>query len=72
MAWKRGSWLDALLPAMTFFQAAPYFFLAFLAIGLFALKLGWFPAGSARNDPRLPRLDWTYISDVLDHASCPP
>src|SRR5487761_2266280 len=25
-AWERGSWLDGLLPSMTFFQAAPYFF----------------------------------------------
>ena len=31
VAWRRGSWLDNLLPATTFFQAAPYFFIAFLA-----------------------------------------
>ncbi len=42
-AWRRGSWLDGLLPAMTFFQAAPYFFVAILAVALFATKLGWFP-----------------------------
>jgi peptide/nickel transport system permease protein len=71
VAWKRGSWLDNLLPATTFFQAAPYFFLAFLAIDLFAIKLGWFPAGSARNTLDFPALDWTYISDVLDHAILP-
>jgi peptide/nickel transport system permease protein len=71
VAWKRGSWLDNLLPATTFFQAAPYFFLAFLAIDLFAIKLGWFPAGSARNTLDFPALDWAYISDVLDHAILP-
>ena len=71
VAWKRGGWLDALLPATTFFQAAPYFFLAFLAIDLFAIKLGWFPAGSARNTLDFPAFDWTYISDVLDHAILP-
>jgi peptide/nickel transport system permease protein len=71
VAWRRGSWLDTLLPATTFFQAAPYFFLAFLAIDLFAIKLGWFPAGSARNNLDFPALDWTYISDVLDHAILP-
>ncbi|HXZ70091.1 MAG TPA: ABC transporter permease, partial [Streptosporangiaceae bacterium] len=32
VAWRRGTWLDSLLPVTTFFQAAPYFFLAFLAI----------------------------------------
>ena len=49
VAWRRGTWLDNLLPVTTFFQAAPYFFLAFLAIDLFALDLGWFPSGSAHG-----------------------
>jgi peptide/nickel transport system permease protein len=71
VAWRRGSWLDNLLPVTTFFQAAPYFFLAFLAIDLFALKLGWFPPGSARNNLDFPAWNWTYISDVLDHAVLP-
>jgi peptide/nickel transport system permease protein len=71
VAWRRGSWLDNLLPVTTFFQAAPYFFLAFLAIDLFALKLGWFPPGSARSPLDFPAWNWTYISDVLDHAVLP-
>ncbi len=71
VAWRRGGWLDTLLPATTFFQAAPYFFLAFLAIDLFAIRLGWFPPGSARNNLDFPAFDWTYISDVLDHAVLP-
>ncbi len=61
VAWRRGSWLDNLLPATTFFQAAPYFFLAFLAIDLFAIKLGWFPPGSARGNLDYPAWNWTYI-----------
>jgi peptide/nickel transport system permease protein len=71
VAWKRGSWLDNLLPAVTFFQAAPYFFLAFLAIDLFAVVLGWFPSGLAHQSTDFPAFDWTYISDVLDHAILP-
>jgi peptide/nickel transport system permease protein len=71
VAWRRGSWLDNLLPVTTFFQAAPYFFLAFLAIDLFAIKLGWFPAVGARNTLDFPAFDWTYISDILDHAILP-
>ena len=31
VAWRRGTWLDSLLPVTTFFQAMPYFFLALLA-----------------------------------------
>ncbi|HUD35761.1 MAG TPA: ABC transporter permease [Streptosporangiaceae bacterium] len=71
VAWKRGSWLDNLLPLTTFFQAAPYFFLAFLAIDLFAIKLGWFPSAGAHQNLDFPAFNWTYISDVLDHAVLP-
>jgi peptide/nickel transport system permease protein len=71
VAWRRGTWLDNLLPVTTFFQAAPYFFLAFLAIDLFAIKLGWFPAERATSIDDFPALNWTYISDVLDHAILP-
>jgi peptide/nickel transport system permease protein len=71
VAWRRGTWLDNLLPATTFFQAAPYFFLAFLAIDFFAIKLGWFPSEGARNGLDFPALDWTYASDVLYHAALP-
>jgi peptide/nickel transport system permease protein len=71
IAWRRGSWLDNLLPATTFFQAAPYFFLAFLAIDLFATKLGWFPGSRAYNQLDFAAFNWTYISDVLDHAVLP-
>jgi peptide/nickel transport system permease protein len=71
VAWRRGTWLDQLLPVTTFFQAAPYFFLAFLAIDLFAVKLGWFPSVGARGISDFPAWNWTYISDVLDHAVLP-
>jgi len=71
VAWRRGGWLDTLLPATTFFQAAPYFFLAFLAIDLFSIRLGWFPPGSARNNLDFPAFDWAYAGDVLDHAMLP-
>jgi len=71
IGWKRGSWADNLLPVVTFFQAAPYFFLAFLAVDLFALKLGWFPTEGAHSNLNFPAFTWTYISDVLDHAFLP-
>jgi peptide/nickel transport system permease protein len=71
VAWRRGSWLDNLLPVTTFFQAAPYFFLAFLAIDLFSTKLGWFPAGGGHQDLDFPAMNWSYVSDVIDHAVLP-
>jgi peptide/nickel transport system permease protein len=71
-AWRRGSWLDNLLPAMTFFQAAPYFFVAILMVAVFATKLGWFPQNSGYNTTLLnPGFTWPYISNLVDHAVLP-
>jgi peptide/nickel transport system permease protein len=71
VAWRRGSWLDNALPAMTFFQAAPYFFIAFLAVDLFATKLGWFPSGQAYSVGTFPSWSLSYAVDVLYHAVLP-
>jgi peptide/nickel transport system permease protein len=72
VAWRRGTWLDNLLPATTFFQAAPYFFVAFLALQVFSTSLGWFPSvGAYTQGTIFPGWDATYIGDVLQHAVLP-
>ena len=71
VAWRRGSWLDNALPAMTFFQAAPYFFIAFLALDLFSTRLGWFPSGQAYSLGTFPAWTLSYAGDVLYHAALP-
>jgi peptide/nickel transport system permease protein len=72
VAWRRGTWLDNLLPATTFFQAAPYFFIAFLALQFFSTNLGWFPSVGAYNQGiDFPGWNATYIGDVLQHAILP-
>ncbi|MGH3278616.1 MAG: ABC transporter permease [Trebonia sp.] len=71
IGWKRGSWMDNLLPLVTFFQAAPYFFLAFLAVEFLAVDLGWFPSAGAHGNLDFPAWNWTFISDVLKHAILP-
>ena len=71
VAWRRGTWLDNLLPATTFFQAAPYFFVAFLALDFFATRLSWFPTGRSYSQNAFPALTGSYILDVLYHAVLP-
>jgi peptide/nickel transport system permease protein len=71
VAWRRGTWLDSLLPATTFFQAAPYFFVAFLALDLFAVRLGWFPTGRAYDQLDFPGFNGPFVADVLVHAILP-
>jgi peptide/nickel transport system permease protein len=71
VAWRRGSFLDNLLPALTFFQAAPYFFLAILLVTALGSELHWFPVLGGYSIIAIPAWSWGYLTDVLDHAVLP-
>ena len=47
IGWRRGTWADSLLPISTFFSSVPYFWLALIAISVFSVTLGWFPASGS-------------------------
>lgn len=71
-AWRHGTWMDSLLPATAFLQAAPYFFLAFLAVELFATKLGWFPSQLGQDQlDFLPGWSAGHVQDIVYHAALP-
>jgi peptide/nickel transport system permease protein len=44
---------------------------AFIALDIFATRLGWFPTGRAYNQLDFPGLNAAYVGDVLDHAILP-
>ena len=75
IAWRRGSWIDWVMPAATFFQAIPYFFLALvivMLVGQTGTMLKWFPSLFGYDiyvvtpGPNLP-----YIQSVASHAILP-
>jgi peptide/nickel transport system permease protein len=75
IAWRRGSWVEWLLPATTFFQAMPYFFLALVLVLIFGqtgtmLKL--FPSLFGYDIyGTTPGLNTPYIGSVIAHAILP-
>jgi peptide/nickel transport system permease protein len=75
MAWRRGSWLDWVMPGATFFQAVPYFFLALVVVMIFGqtgTMLKWFPSLFGYDIyTATPGLNWPYISSVVNHAILP-
>jgi peptide/nickel transport system permease protein len=75
IAWRRGSWVDWVMPAATFFQAVPYFFLAFvlvLVVGQTGTMLKWFPSLFAYDIYVVtPGWNLPYIESVLSHAILP-
>ena len=70
-AWRRDGWLDRSLPAFTFLQATPYFFLALILIQLFALQWRIFPFGQGYALGLTPGFNWAFISSAVYHSILP-
>src|ERR1051325_9214767 len=71
-AWRRGGVLDGVLPPIFVITSAfPYFWLALLAIWLFAIKLGWLPANGGYGITTDVAWSWAFAGDVLRHSILP-
>jgi peptide/nickel transport system permease protein len=71
-AWRRGGLLDGLLPPIFVITSAfPYFWLALLAIWLFAIKLGWLPESGGYDFTTTVGWSWTFVADVVRHSILP-
>ena len=70
-AWRRGSWVDHLLPITAFLSAMPYFWLGALAIFLFGNKLGWFPLSGAYSPSLSPGFNLPFALSALDYGILP-
>jgi len=71
-AWRRGGMLDGVLPPIFVITSAfPYFWLALLAIWLFAIKLGWLPENGGYDVKTNVAWSWTFIADVIRHSILP-
>jgi peptide/nickel transport system permease protein len=75
MAWRRGSWVDWVLPAATFFQAIPYFFLALVLVLIFGqtgTMLKWFPSLFGYDIYGVTSgLNVPYVASIVGHAILP-
>jgi peptide/nickel transport system permease protein len=70
--WRRGSWLDSLVPSATFLAAIPYFWLALLLVYLFGQVWGVFPLGGGYDEAE-HTIGWNgpFLSSALSHAILP-
>ncbi|KNC18396.1 peptide ABC transporter permease [Arthrobacter sp. RIT-PI-e] len=70
--WKRGSWLDNLIPVTTMLQSVPYFWLALIL--LFVLGGMWqiFPINGGDNVYETnPGWGWDFIGSVIYYGTLP-
>jgi peptide/nickel transport system permease protein len=72
-AWRRGTWLDSIVPPVFVVTSAlPYFLVGIALLLVFGITLKWFPAeGAYYVTTDTPGLNLTFFQDVLNHAFLP-
>ncbi len=64
--WKRGTWVDSLIPATTLLQSVPYFWLALVLVYFLAVGLGIFPLSGGYDVSRVtPGFSGSFIASAL-------
>jgi peptide/nickel transport system permease protein len=71
-AWRRGGWLDSILPPIFVITSAiPYFWVGMLLILVFGIKLHYFPYDFAYDPSLSPSLSFSFIGNVIEHSILP-
>lgn len=71
VAWRRGSWLDGLMPVATFFTSVPYFWLGLIAILVLGGYLHWFPLSGGYDPSTTIGFTGPFLTSALYHAALP-
>ena len=71
-AWRRGSWLDSVLPpGLALIGAFPYFWTAMLLLGWLGYSMGAVPVRHAYAESVSPGWNWPFIASMFQHAALP-
>jgi peptide/nickel transport system permease protein len=69
--WKRGTWLDHLVPATTFLTAVPYFWLALLLAYLFTQVIPVFPTSGGYDPADNIGFNGPFLVSAIQHSILP-
>ncbi|MBD0737376.1 ABC transporter permease [Streptomyces sp. CBMA29] len=71
VGWKRGTWLDSLIPITTFLSSIPYFWFAIMIVYVFAITLKWFPLSGGYGLDQTIGLNAGFIGSAVNYAVLP-
>jgi peptide/nickel transport system permease protein len=71
VGWKRGTWLDSLVPITTFLSSIPYFWFAIIIVFVFAITLNWFPLSGGYAVTETIGFNGGFIASAIDYAILP-
>ncbi|MET7401733.1 ABC transporter permease [Dactylosporangium sp. NPDC005572] len=69
--WRRGSWIDGILPVTTLLSSIPYFWLGLVAIALFTGPDSYFPSSGGFTPGLVPAWDHYFIGSAINHSVLP-
>lgn len=69
--WKRGSWLDTIVPSTTFLTAMPYFWLALILVYLLTQVVPAFPASGGYNPADNIGFSGPFLLSAVQHSVLP-
>ncbi|MFI9010098.1 ABC transporter permease [Actinosynnema sp. NPDC053489] len=71
VGWRRGTWLDGLVPATTVLAAVPYFWLALILVALLSSAWGWFPLQGGYDVVLSPGWNADFIGSAIHYGTLP-
>jgi peptide/nickel transport system permease protein len=71
VGWRRGTWLDSLVPATTVLAAVPYFWLALILVAVLSSGLGWFPLQGGYDILLTPGWNGEFIGSAIYYGTLP-
>jgi peptide/nickel transport system permease protein len=69
--WRRGTWLDNLVPATTFLTAVPYFWLALLLVYLFTQVFALLPTSGGYDPADNAGFNGPFLVSAIQHSILP-
>jgi peptide/nickel transport system permease protein len=69
--WRRGSWVDLVLPVTTFISSVPYFWFGLIMIELLAGPSSFFPSSGGYDPGVVPGWDLGFIGSAVQHSLLP-
>jgi peptide/nickel transport system permease protein len=69
--WRRGGWLEGMLPTTTFLQAMPYFCLGLVLVEYLGVKLNWFPVNGGYAQGDVVGFNSAFLQSAAYHGLLP-
>lgn len=69
--WRRGTWLDSVLPIGAFLRGIPHFWFGLIFVTVAAVGLGWFPVSGGYDSSLAPAPTLAFVESAVYHSILP-